>query len=105
MSHCPRVRSSLTLLPVLGHLWKTFCGQNILAPNSDFSPENVDERGYVPVEWWIMSKTQAENPVPKEGEGLTKLDFVFFALLGTYITLLSPLSTHSRWCVLFDPVM
>jgi hypothetical protein len=40
---------------------------------SAFEPGIMDERGYVPVEWWIMSKTIALNPICKSEEGLTKL--------------------------------
>lgn len=46
-----------------------YSGRGIIAPNTDFSPELVDSRGYLPVEWWIMSKTQAKNSVPVENEG------------------------------------
>merc|ERR1719420_1858148 len=46
-------------------------GRNVLAPNA--SSANADSRGYVPVERWIMSKTQAENPVEVEGEGVSLL--------------------------------
>lgn len=58
----------------------------------------MDSRGYVPVEWWIMSKTEAINPIRQENEGLTKLILgekeMFFseavqlagsALLGAYV--------------------
>ena len=37
---------------------QSYCGRDILAPNSDFGEDKVDDRGYVPVEWWVMSKTQ-----------------------------------------------
>ena len=50
-----------------------YAGRDIIAPNSDFTPSLVDERGYLPVEWWIMSKTVALNPKLKEDEGLTSL--------------------------------
>jgi D-beta-D-heptose 7-phosphate kinase/D-beta-D-heptose 1-phosphate adenosyltransferase len=46
-------------------------GRNVLAPNA--SSANADSRGYVPVERWIISKTEAENPVCKEGEGVSLL--------------------------------
>ncbi len=52
---------------------ETYSGRDILAKNSEFSPRCTDARGYVPVEWWIMSVTGAENPMRKEGEGLTRL--------------------------------
>lgn len=35
----------------------TYSGRDIIAPNSAFSADKVDERGYVPVERWILSKT------------------------------------------------
>ena len=50
-----------------------YSGRNILAKNSKFSEDYVDERGYLPVEWWIMSKTIAENEKTKENEGLSYL--------------------------------
>ncbi len=51
----------------------TYAGRNIVGPNSTYSAANVDDRGYVPVEWWIMSKTVALNPVCKDHEGVTLL--------------------------------
>ncbi len=54
----------------------TYAGRNIIAKNSKRSPETTDERGYLPVEWWIMSKTEALNPVSKKGEGLTNLQLL-----------------------------
>ena len=33
----------------------------------------MDDRGYVPVEWWVMSKTVALNPICRENEGVTLL--------------------------------
>ena len=50
-----------------------YSGQDILAPNSAFTPDLTDQRGYLPVEWWIMSLVRAENNVPKEDEGVTVL--------------------------------
>ena len=52
----------------------TYAGRSILAKNSKKAPDTVDDRGYLPVEWWIMSKTEALNPVVKKGEGLTVLN-------------------------------
>lgn len=46
-----------------------YAGRGIVAPNKEFHPDLVDSRGYLPVEWWIMSKTKAENVEPKENEG------------------------------------
>ena len=46
-----------------------YSGRGIIAPNTEFRPGLVDSRGYLPVEWWIMSKTEAKNAEPKENEG------------------------------------
>ena len=51
----------------------TYSGRDIIAKNSKFEEGYIDQRGYVPVEWWIMSLTQAENEIMKEGEGLTEI--------------------------------
>jgi len=58
--------------PAIVHRSK-YSGRDILAKNSRFAEGYVDDRGYVPVEWWIMSKTPAENEISKEGEGLSSL--------------------------------
>lgn len=50
-----------------------YAGRGILAQNTEFTPSMTDERGYLPVEWWIMSKTGASNPLDKENEGITSL--------------------------------
>lgn len=50
-----------------------YAGRGVIAQNTDFSPSLVDARGYVPVEWWIMSKTVAKNAVPLENEGITSI--------------------------------
>ena len=50
-----------------------YSGQDVLAPNSCFTPDKTDGRGYLPVEWWIISLVKAENTVLKENEGLTIL--------------------------------
>jgi D-glycero-beta-D-manno-heptose 1-phosphate adenylyltransferase len=47
-----------------------YSGRDIIAKNSSFT-NHTDDRQYVPVEWWIMSKTPAENELPKENEGLS----------------------------------
>ncbi len=52
---------------------ETYSGRDIVAKNSEFKQGYVDERGYVPVEWWIMSITQAENDKKKDLEGLTEI--------------------------------
>jgi hypothetical protein len=50
-----------------------YSGRSILADNSSFASPEKDARGYLPVEWWIMSFTEAQNPQPKPHEGLTEL--------------------------------
>lgn len=50
---------------------ESYFGNDIIAPNS--SPDTADSRGYVPVELWIMSATEAENTIRVAGEGLTKI--------------------------------
>ena len=50
-----------------------YAGRGVIAPNTDFSPSNADSRGYVPVEWWIMSKSVAKNAKPLENEGMTSI--------------------------------
>ena len=46
-----------------------YSGRGIIAPNTEFRPDLVDSRGYLPVEWWIMSKTEAKNAELKKNEG------------------------------------
>ena len=46
-----------------------YTGRGIIAPNTQPTQDMVDERGYLPVEWWIMSRTAARNAVPVENEG------------------------------------
>lgn len=46
-----------------------YSGRGIIAPNREFSPDLIDERGSLPVEWWIMSKTEAKNAIPIKNEG------------------------------------
>ena len=50
-----------------------YAGRGIIADNADFVLPKMDSRGYLPVEWWIMSKTVAKNAIPLENEGLTSL--------------------------------
>ena len=38
--------------------------------NSKLEPGYVDDRGYVPVEWWLCSTVMAGNPIEKENEGV-----------------------------------
>ena len=49
----------------------TYLGRDILAPNSD-KEKHGDERGYVPVEWWLCSTVMAGNPIMKDNEGVAK---------------------------------
>lgn len=49
----------------------TYCGRGILGRNRSRRAGDVDDRGYLPVEWWIMSQTPAVNPMPVDGEGIT----------------------------------
>ncbi len=48
-----------------------YTGRNVIAPNN--SLRAADDRGYLQVELWIMSKTSAANPIQREKEGITKL--------------------------------
>ena len=50
-----------------------YAGRDIIAKNSKFQSGYMDNRGYLPVEWWIMSKTHAKNPIDLENEGMTYL--------------------------------
>ena len=47
-----------------------YAGRGIIAPNSEFCSEMTDFRGYLPVEWWIMSCTEAKNAIPLLNEGM-----------------------------------
>jgi len=50
--------------------------RNILGQNSHSAASGRDERGYLPVEWWILSLTRALNPEPSASiaqEGVTEL--------------------------------
>ncbi|WP_324716597.1 hypothetical protein U7230_14795 [Carboxydochorda subterranea] len=51
----------------------SYTGRDVLAPNSRLAPPYQDERGYVRVEWWIMSLTRAANDLPRQDEGVTRL--------------------------------
>ncbi|CBY14028.1 unnamed protein product [Oikopleura dioica] len=56
----------------------SYNGNNFLAKNS--SSEQPDERGYWPVERWILSLVEAQNPRKLKDEGLTRVqgqDFTF----------------------------
>jgi len=50
---------------------ESYFGHSVIAPNS--SKHDADERGFVPVELWIMSVVEADNPIRLEGEGLTSI--------------------------------
>lgn len=50
-----------------------YTGRGVLADNTRPDAPSRDERGFLPVEWWVLSTTQAANNVPREGEGLTEL--------------------------------
>lgn len=52
---------------------QSYFGNNIIAPNSEPIPGKVDARGYLPVELWIMSTVEAENPIKVPGEGITNI--------------------------------
>ena len=56
----------------------TYTGRNILGYNDSIDPKdkhrtNQDHRGYVPVESWILSHTEAVNAIPIKNEGISKL--------------------------------
>ncbi len=52
---------------------QSYFGNDIIAPNSDPTPDKTDWRGYAPVELWIMSIVEADNQVRMPGEGITKV--------------------------------
>ena len=55
-------------------VWRnTYGGRGILNIGSDLTETQTDARGYAKVEWWVMSMTAAENPLPIPGEGMTKI--------------------------------
>ncbi len=51
----------------------TYTGRGVLGKNVSYATGAVDERGYLPVEWWILSTTEARNNVLRAGEGITAL--------------------------------
>ena len=65
-------RGIIFATPAIVHR-EQYSGRDIIAKNSAFASGYTDGRGYVPVEWWIMSITEAENAKKKDGEGLTML--------------------------------
>lgn len=46
-----------------------YAGRGIIASNREFNAETTDWRGYLPVEWWIMSRTEAKNAIQLQNEG------------------------------------
>lgn len=93
---------------------QSYAGRDIVGRNSDFGEDKVDGRGYVPVEWWVMSKTVALNEKPKENEGVTLLhigpDLVpFTTALGVASDLLLGVGARTcarvsflRWCGIYE---
>lgn len=58
-------------------VWReNFSGRDVIAKNSRFIDEYTDERGYVPVEWWVTSTTAADSQIEKKDEGLTNIRLV-----------------------------
>ena len=57
----------------------SYNGNNFLAQNS--SSEQPDERGYWPVERWILSLVEAQNPQKLNGEGLTRIQGLEFTFI------------------------
>lgn len=51
---------------------ETYLGNDIIMQNSNISLHG-DSRGYVPVEWWIMSLTQAGNEIVQDHEGMSRV--------------------------------
>ena len=58
-----------------------YTGRGIIAPNTQFTPGLVDHRGSLPVEWWIMSKTEAKNAIPVKNEGKAGKSFLLLSHL------------------------
>lgn len=52
-----------------------YAGRGIIAPNQEFSAEMTDCRGYLPVEWWVMSRTEAKNAIPHQNEGMRCVNY------------------------------
>ncbi|MBM3777942.1 MAG: hypothetical protein FJW23_06825 [Acidimicrobiia bacterium] len=52
----------------------SYSGRGLLGDNESFTIGDLDDRGYLAVEWWIMSAVAAANPEPRPGEGLTGLE-------------------------------
>lgn len=56
-----------------------YSGRGIIAANTGFHADMMDCRGYLPVEWWIMSKTEAKNSIPIENEGSGSIALVLMS--------------------------
>lgn len=50
---------------------ESYSGNDVIAKNS--SKEYADERGYLPVEHWIMSTVESQSRLAYPGEGITKI--------------------------------
>ncbi|MBI4117381.1 MAG: hypothetical protein HY451_01730 [Parcubacteria group bacterium] len=70
---------------------ESYFGNNIIAPNSEPTPDKTDKRGYAPVELWIMSAVEADNPIRMPGEGITKI-----SIAGSEVPLTSLKETANR---------
>lgn len=56
-------------------VWRsTYGGSGLFQAAAGARPEYAGRPGYRPVEWWIMSATDAENQLSVEGEGSTHLE-------------------------------
>lgn len=64
---------------------ESYFGNNIIAPNSEPTLDKIDKRGYVPVELWIMSTVEADNPVRLPGEGITNISIATAKVPLTYL--------------------
>ena len=68
-----------------------YLGRNLIAPNDSFT-NHADERGYVPVERWILSSTPAQNNITKQNEGISFFTYKNDSLKISFPELLSLLS-------------
>ena len=56
-------------------VWRsTYRGSGLFRAAAKACPESAGRPGYRPVEWWIMSATDAENQLSVEGEGSTQVE-------------------------------
>jgi hypothetical protein len=65
-------RGTILARPAIVHR-NTYRGRGIIGDNARIDSAAADERGFLPVEWWIMSLTEAQNSIPRAGEGITGL--------------------------------